>query len=147
MYFCNTKSTFDAQANIKFAPRSNASVRPPPREANEGAKKTEYTVGTFFLYFLNSLRAVQAFFSKKSEVDFSCKKIIQEARPLAKTASDARIANNRNTQRAAAPAKSGSGAPPRGQHHGCSKVWFLQCKVHLRCVALERHASEVDFVL
>ena len=103
MSFYNTKSTFRTESDMKFAPRSNASVRPPRRGTTEGTRKTAHTVRTNFLKCLKTVRAVQIFFCEKSDVEFDCEKTIREACWKKKALPTQRSPTKRNSPRSSGP--------------------------------------------
>ena len=74
MCFYYTKSTLSTNTNIKLAPRSHPSDRPPRRGTTEGTRKTAHTVRIIFLNFLKTLRAVLIFFVKKPRSSLTVRK-------------------------------------------------------------------------
>ena len=126
-----------------------APQRPTPRRGTtEGTRKTAHTVRIKFLKFLKTLRAVQTSFCKKSDVEFDCEKTIREAcwkkkaLPTQRSPTKPNSPRRGRTHRVANPARSKS---PNGHLGRRSKALYLRVKVHLQCIALARHAFEVDF--
>ena len=142
MSFYNTKSTFRTECDTKFAPRSNASVRPPRRGTTEGTRKTTHTVRTNLLKLLKSLRAVLTFCCQKTEVEFNCQKTIREACWTKKALPTHRSPTNRNsprssgTHRVAIPARKKARV---GTLAGAQKHGFYESKS--TCSAWRSHAT------